>query len=285
MKMALDCAACFVRQATEAVKLAESDPARREQLLRQVISHIAEMSWEGSPPALAQQLHRLIREVVGDDDPYRAIKEELNTLTQSLLPAVQLAIAQQIDTREATVRIAIAGNMLNMGARSIEQTEAFPRYLQTIWDQPMAGDINELFRAAEGAHCILYLADNAGEIFFDRLLIEALPAEKITLAVRGAPALNDALMKDAEAAKLFEVVPIIDNGSDAPGTVLSQVSEEFRYWYDRADLIIAKGQGNYETLSDTDKHTFFLLTVKCPVIAEHIDEPVGHLVVKEVGMG
>jgi uncharacterized protein with ATP-grasp and redox domains len=121
---------------------------------------------------------------------------------------------------------------------------------------------------------------DAGEIVFDRLLIEALPTEKITVAVRGGPVLNDATLVDADTAGIPESAPVIANGSDAPGTLVGECSEEFRYWFDRADLIIAKGQGNYETLSDTTKAVFFLLAVKCPLIAAEIGAPVGALVAK-----
>ncbi|NQU08240.1 MAG: DUF89 family protein, partial [Candidatus Abyssubacteria bacterium] len=140
--------------------------------------------------------------------------------------------------------------------------------------------VEDLFRAAAGAEHILYLADNAGEIVFDRLLLEALPVEKITVAVRGAPVINDATMEDAETAGIPQIAPVIANGSDAPGTLVEECSEEFRSCFNVADLIIAKGQGNYETLSDARKHIFFLLSVKCQLIAADISAPVGALVVK-----
>jgi uncharacterized protein with ATP-grasp and redox domains len=127
---------------------------------------------------------------------------------------------------------------------------------------------------------ILYLADNAGEIVFDRLLIKALPMEKITVAVRGAPVINDATLEDAETAGIRGIVPVIVNGSDAPGTLVKECSDEFRRAFDHADLIVSKGQGNYETLSGTTKAVFFLLTVKCPIIGADIGAPVGSLVIK-----
>jgi uncharacterized protein with ATP-grasp and redox domains len=130
------------------------------------------------------------------------------------------------------------------------------------------------------AENILYLADNAGEIVFDRLLIEQLPMEKVVVAVRGLPAINDATIQDAKIAGITELVEVIDNGSDAPATILEDCSERFLDAFNRADLIIAKGQGNYETLSDIDKNIFFLLKAKCPVIAGHIGCEVGELILK-----
>jgi uncharacterized protein with ATP-grasp and redox domains len=152
--------------------------------------------------------------------------------------------------------------------------------LASLWEQPLAGDPQELFRAAAAAERILFLADNAGEIVLDRLLIEALPYHKVTVAVRGRPVLNDALHKDAILAGISALVPVIDNGSDAPGTVLADCSKAFLEHFHRADLIIAKGQGNYETLSQVAAPIFFLFTVKCPLVAAHIGSPTGTLVAK-----
>ena len=130
-----------------------------------------------------------------------------------------------------------------------------------------ADAVREFAQAAHKAQDILYLTDNAGEIVFDRLLIEQLPMDRITVAVKGSPIINDATRVDAETVGLTNMVSVIDNGSDAPGTMLEDCSRAFRDRFDRADLVVAKGQGNYETLSEVDKNIVFILKVKCPVIA------------------
>jgi hypothetical protein len=280
MKTTLECLPCFARQAAEAVALCTEDPARREAILRVVLHRIAETPWTGSPPEVGQRIHRMIRRETGRGDPYRQIKARMNRIAEELLPGLRKAMARQPDPREAAVRLAIGGNLLDAGAKTQIAPEDLPRFMETVWGRPLNGDAADLFQAAEEAHSILYLADNAGEIVFDRVLIEALPTEKVTVFVRGAPVLNDATMEDAVAAGLPEVAPVHDNGSDAPGTLLEDCSAEFRGWFERADLIIAKGQGNYETLSDTDPRIFFLFVVKCPVVAERVGAPVGSLVVR-----
>lgn len=283
MQTAIECIPCLARQAVEAVSLCIEDPARREAVLRRLLCEIANDTWAASPPVMGQQLHRVIRAELGDDDPYRDVKKRMNRAALDGLENWKREMERAVDPREAVVRLAIAGNLLDSGAKIQLAPEDLARQFQSIRTMPLAGDPLELFRAADQASCILYLADNAGEIMLDRLLIEALPTEKITVAVRGKAVINDATMADAELAGLPEIALVIDNGSDAPGTVLEECSEPFRNWYDRADLVIAKGQGNYETLSETAKPIFFLFTVKCPLVARKIGQPVGTLVVSRKG--
>lgn len=280
MKTLLECVPCFTRQALDAVLLATGDPRQQESLLRELLYDIAETDWQGTPPAMGQRIHRIIRQELGCADPYRAVKTRMNQMAARLVPAMRARIEAHPDPHEAAVRVAIGGNLLDVGAKTQIAAEDLPAHLETIWTRPLRGDLSGFFRAVEQARCILYLADNAGEIFFDRLLLEHLPTAKITVFVRGHPVLNDATAEDAVAAGLPDLVPVLDNGSDAPGTILEDCSEEFRGWFERADLVIAKGQGNYETLSEVDKDIYFLFTVKCPLVAAQIEEPVGSLVVK-----
>ena len=140
--------------------------------------------------------------------------------------------------------------------------------------------VDELHKQIREAKDILYLGDNAGEIVFDRLFIEQLPYQKLTYVVRGEPIINDVTIEDAREVDMCDLVEVIDNGSDAPGTILDNCSHEFQKRFAYSDLIIAKGQGNYETLSDVDQRIFFLLQVKCPVIARDIGCEVGSFVVK-----
>ncbi len=109
----------------------------------------------------------------------------------------------------------------------------------------------------------------------DRLLIEQLGPERVTVGVRGGPVLNDATLADASEVRMTELVDVIDNGSDAPGTILADCSDSFRERFDGADLVIAKGQGNFETLSGLNRHIVFLFKVKCPVVSREVGLPVG----------
>lgn len=283
MNTALACIPCFVRQAAEAVAMSTGDRRQKERLLRQLLHVIADADWAVMPVSISRRIQRRLRVETKQADPYRALKERMNRMALDLLPGLTEAARQQADPREAVVRLAIAGNLLDAGSKTRIAPEDLPACMNGIWEMSLVGDIGELFRAADAARSILYLADNAGEIVFDRLLLEALPAGKITVAVRGGPVLNDATLEDAETAGIPAVAPVISNGSDAPGTLIGECSEPFRRCFDRADLIIAKGQGNYETLAGTDKNIFFLLAVKCPLIAVEVGASVGALVVKRGG--
>ena len=285
MKTALECIPCFVRQAAEAVEMSGCSASCKERLLRRLLREIASADWAVMPVTIAQRIQRTVRDETEHRDPYRELKAKMNRTALDLLPALADTVRRQPDPRTAVVRLAIAGNLLDAGSKARLAPEDLPKRLSAIWDMPLVGNAADLFRAAEVAERILYLADNAGEIVFDRLLIEALPTEKITVAVRGAPVINDATMEDAHTAGIPAVAKVIDNGSDAPGTLLDECSQPFRLHFDDADMIIAKGQGNYETLSETNKHVFFLLTVKCPMIATDIGAAVGDLVVKRAMKG
>ncbi len=283
MKTSLECIPCLIRQATEAVEMSVGDPSLQASLLRSILHELAVADWATFPVCLSQQIHRRVRDATGQSDPYRSLKARMNRIALDLIPVFTETMLRQANPREAVTRLAISGNLLDSGAKTRLAPEELATRLEKLWDIPLAGDVDRFFRDAEKANRILYLADNAGEIVFDRLLIEALPTEKITVAVRGAPVLNDATSEDASTAGLDELVPVISNGSDAPGTLMDDCSVEFRHCFQMSDMIIAKGQGNYETLSDTSRPVWFLLTVKCPRIASHIGVPEGSLVAKVTG--
>ena len=213
--------------------------------------------------------------MTGVDDPYRAVKDRFNRMALDMLPELAGVVKQAADPLEMALRLAIAGNVIDLGVNGEITEDEARRCIQDALDGPFGGDVDAFRQAVSMATNILYLADNAGEIVFDRLLIEQLPSVRLTLAVRGRPILNDATMADAWTAGLCDIVKVIDNGSDVPGTILGDCSEAFRQQFAEADLIIAKGQGNFETLSDETADIYFLFKVKCPVIARHIGLPVG----------
>ena len=271
MKIGLECIPCFVRQAYEALSLVTNDQKIRERILTQVLLRLANKSFDNTPPSVGRDIHRIIRLLSGNNDPYIKIKRNSNKLARELMPSLKELIRSSADPFETAVRLAIAGNIIDYGQGDHITEEKIRKTVSRCLDQPISKhNINELKEEIDKASNILYLGDNAGEVFFDRLLIEELQGYPITFVVRGAPIINDALKNDAKMADLDKLVRVVDNGSDIPGTILEECSEEFKNRFMEADLVIAKGQGNYETLSEEQKKTFFLLKVKCPVISKDI---------------
>ena len=221
----------------------------------------------------------MIRELIGNNDPYRELKQRSNRSALRTCDELKEIVRTSEDPLETAVKLAIAGNIIDLGVKTSIKESEIERIISDSLITDFDGRQIEDFRnAVNQAKQILYLADNAGEIVFDRLLIEQLPAEKVTLVVKGKPVINDATIEDAEFVGLTEIVEVIDNGSDAPGTILEGCSQTFRNRFAKADLIIAKGQGNYETLSDVKKNIFFILKAKCHVIARDLGCEVGEMI-------
>lgn len=275
VRTSLDCIACLIRQTVEASRFVSADPALHERVLRDVLRMAAELDLSQAPPLLTQQVQRHVRALTGADDPYRKLKQRANEVALAALPALAAEVRSSPDPLSAALRLAIAGNTMDAGAGGAGSVEGIEQELSVAYERPFHGDIDEFRRAIGSARRILFLTDNTGEIVIDRLLAERLPLGETTFAVRGAPVLNDATRADARFAGLDRLAEVIDNGSDAPGTVLEDCSPEFRRRFAAADLIIAKGQGNYETLSEEPRDIFFLFAVKCDVVARHVGLPRG----------
>lgn len=268
MKTYAKCLPCFVRQAAEGAALVTDDEALQEAILRAAFKTLSEMDMTPCPPVMGQTIHRLIRDLSGVDDPYAAVKEEFNQRALALAPQLRQRIQAASNPLETAVRFAIAGNVIDFGVSDSHLAHDIENLLEEALHAPLdTTALQHLAPNLDQARHILFLADNTGEIVFDGLLLEQLPCDKVTLAVRGGSIINDATLDDARSLGLTDLVHTIDNGSDAPGTLLDDCHEEFRRAYDQADLIIAKGQGNYESLHDADKHIFFLFKAKCEVTA------------------
>ncbi|RLB30909.1 MAG: hypothetical protein DRG87_03835 [Deltaproteobacteria bacterium] len=284
VKIGLECIPCFVRQAYEAVRFVTDDQKSRERIVKQVLFRMANESFDKTPPSVGGDIHRIVRCLSGERDPYLEIKKDSNELAMRLMPSFKAHIRSSPDPFETALRLAIAGNVIDSAQGDRISEQVIQDAVSQSLDQSISKDIiNELREQIGKATHILYLGDNAGEIVFDRLLIEELDGCHITFAVRGAPILNDALIDDARMAGLDTLVEVVDNGSDVPGTILEECSDDFRRSFMDTDLVIAKGQGNYETLGEEQKKIFFLLQAKCPVIARDIGCEQGDMAIVKKG--
>lgn len=278
MRTYLDCYPCFLRQALTAARLAGATETLEREVVHQVLELLRDLPDAATPPVVADRVHRLVRAAAGHDDPYVAVKASTTAAAMALYPRLTALVASSPDPFETAVRVAIAGNVIDLGVR--DDVPDLSETVERVLAAPLAiDDLAELRDAVGAADTILYLADNAGETVFDRVLVETLP-HPVVYAVKGGPVLNDATRADAEAAGLHLCATVVDTGSDAPGTTASLCSSEFRALLADATVVIAKGQANYETLSEAGPRVFCLLQVKCPVIARDADVPVGSVVVR-----
>jgi uncharacterized protein with ATP-grasp and redox domains len=280
MKTFFECIPCFIRQALDAVRLVTDDETVHERLLREVLQAAGRMDLRQSPPAMGQHIHRLIRRLTGESDPYRKAKDQFNRMALELYPNLRARVECSGAPLETALRLAIAGNVIDMGVNAHLDESHVYEAIENALSAPLNGDMMAFSEAMSGARRILYLTDNAGEIVFDRLLLERMLLERVTVVVKGSAVINDATMADAQAAGIRDLVEVIDNGSDAPGTILEDCSVAFRHRFDEAGVVIAKGQGNYETLDEAEKDIFFAFKVKCPVVARDLDCHVGSLILR-----
>ncbi|MCD6453539.1 MAG: DUF89 family protein [Dehalococcoidales bacterium] len=283
MKTYLDCIPCFLRQALAAARAATDDEQVHHRVLKLVAPRIVELPLEVTPPEIAQQVYRVVAEVTGNSDPYRKEKDRANQQALALYPQAKKIVAQSDDPLLSACKLAIAGNTIDLGPSSgyadiggiVEQALVTPFGVNDY-----AGFRKSLSRCRH----ILYLGDNAGEIVLDKILIEELRRLKdisLDFVVREKPIINDATLADARYIGLDEVTNIVSSGSDAPAIVLAQCSPEVLRLYNTADVIIAKGQGNYESLSGERRNIFFLLRAKCQLVARQLGVNVGDAILKQ----
>lgn len=286
MLTSINCLPCFVKHCCDITKRATDDPAVIEKIMRGVLSELAKQDLAQSPPEIVQKLHKIVKETTGINDFFSAEKSYFNKMMLDLEPALDAEIRASSDPLLAAVKFAIAGNVIDFG---VYHTLSDQQVLDALHEAVAHEFTTEYDRFRDDllkAKTIFYIADNAGEIVLDKLLIRQIidlkGADGITLAVRGYPTLNDVTREDADLVGLTEMVQIVDNGFDAPGTVLHQAGKEYREKFDSADMIIAKGQGNFETLSAEAGNIYFLLKAKCPAIADNIGVAVGTLILKHI---
>jgi uncharacterized protein with ATP-grasp and redox domains len=231
-------------------------------------------------PELATAIHRLARKSLNNKDLYFTEKQNANAQLIKLYDTWQNIIKNSLNPIHTAAKLAVVGNIIDYGAHLLQ--DDMIGQINNLLQKTLAVDnSNELFDAIKNAKSILYLADNNGEIIFDKLFIETINHPNITVAVRGEAVINDVTVSDVENIGLNKICKIISNGYDAPSTILKYCSKEFIDTYNNADLIIAKGQGNFEGLIDENRENlFFMLMAKCTPMANILNVKTGDLIIK-----
>jgi len=263
--------------------MATRDEAVREKILREVMKELLRIDWRARPPEIGRRVHRVVRTGSGVDDPYDGVKKKYNDLALSLYPKLSAMVEKSADPLLTAVKLAIAGNIVDFGALTefdLEET------INEVMSKGFAiDDFDILEHKLQHAKTMLYIADNAGEIVLDKLFIETMltirKLEQITFVVKGGPIINDATQKDVHHITLAKLPHIkfftVSNGD--PDTGPERGSPEFLQMLKETDLNIAKGQGNYEALSE-QRNIFFLLMAKCPIVADDLGVDTGDIVLK-----
>ena len=267
MRIAADCFPCIFHQILKTGRLGSASEASIVRAIRDFSAAVNRLSPQVTPAEAGGIAYRILSQATGVADPYAAVKRECIKEALAFLPAVKEIVAAAEDKLLAAVKAAIAGNVIDFGVASDADMLG---QVQKLMHQDLAvNHLAEFKRRLAEARTVLYLADNAGETVFDLVLIEAL-AKPVQYAVRGGPIINDATLEDAILSGLKGVARLVSTGCTMPGTIPSLCSEEFQKTLKGADLIVSKGQGNYEGLSDERLPVFFLLTAKCEAVARDL---------------
>jgi uncharacterized protein with ATP-grasp and redox domains len=275
MKTFPECIPCFIRQSIQAAKFAGAPPVKQKEIADKIEDYLKNINMEDIPPKTSRNMHIEIRKLLNNEDPYKTVKDKYNAIALSMYDRLKEIVNQAEDKLLTALRIAIAGNVIDFGAQIEFELE------QDIKDVAIF-DYERLKEKLEKEKEILYLGDNTGETVFDRVFIEEIKKiynSKIIYAVKESPIINDATKEDAIFAGLDKVAEIISTGCNSPGIVLEYCNKNFIDLFNNSNLIISKGQGNFETLEQEKKSVFFLFKIKCNVVADYLGVPKESIVI------
>ncbi len=271
------CKTCFLKTYQLLFEKFNVNLAHRQQFTS-IYQETILQSQHLSSPEIQRELNKAFCRIISVKDPFYEEKAQSNRIALELYKEWKPKVLSSIDPFDLALRLSIAGNIMDYGANNkfdIHET------IKTVLTAPLAIDHSTILKnKIRKANKILVLGDNAGEIVFDKLFIETSMHHEVFYAVKGAPVLNDVTTTDAKEIEMHLIADVISNGFDAPSTVLNKCTKEFLDVYFSSDLIISKGQGNYEGLMGTnDTRIFFLLVAKCDVIAEKLKVNIGDFII------
>ncbi|MBM3705214.1 MAG: DUF89 family protein [Actinobacteria bacterium] len=276
MKIYLECIPCHIRSAINSAMLLTDDVEKINRTIKEVLLKASEFMSYKNLFEIYYDIQTIVKKNIPDGDPYRQFKEEFNEICLSVSSELKKRIEDSGDWFDTALRICLAGNSIDVMQGKRMTRKSLLNAIDNAVLQPVDNAaLNRLKSGIEKASNILFIGDNAGEIVFDRIFIEFLNQKfnkegKITYVVRGGPTLNDSTIEDAEMVGMRKVAAVITTGADMPVAYFPKCSEQFISAYKNADLVISKGQGNLEALLEENKNIFFLLKIKCDVIAKFL---------------
>ncbi len=287
LRIKLECLPCTLSTGVRMAKIATCNLELQRVAVQEIARRLGEVTWEEAPLDLSYIIQHIVARITGVRDPYQEIKRRSNSVILRRYEELRAKIRDATDPLEAAVKLAIAGNIIDLGPYAEVDLD---QPLMRISDNLAINDFPAFRRGVMESKSLLYFLDNAGEIVFDKLLIETMIDlrgrffDRVGLVVKEAPLVNDATLEDAMEIGLTE----IQNASimlvgDGHGAAPSFSSREVENWINDYDLVIFKGQANFEIFED--KRGFFMLIAKCPVIAEALGVKVGDMVLKHSAHG
>jgi uncharacterized protein with ATP-grasp and redox domains len=274
MKLDPECIPCVVGQAYRTAKLlAPANAQLQLKVIKEVCKTVDSIDLNSAAPMFSSTMQSIVEKTLGTKNPYKKAKEENLRKARRFIKYLEIMVNSSNDRLETALRVAIMGNTIDLAANpkfSIEQE--VNRITANKIDSEAVRSLREDLK---GASIVLYIGDNYEEALFDKILLEQIDAKRLVFAVRSYPILNDITLEDAKNLGIDKVCEVIESGSKIAGTDLNQCTPEFLDLFNKADVVIAKGQGNYETLMEVERPIYFLFKVKCEAIARRSGLPVG----------
>jgi damage-control phosphatase, subfamily I len=278
MKSETACINCVFKQAFNTAKYATDNLEERLEIIERLIRIAGEFDLNDAPTILSKNAYRICEEVTGNKDPYASEKRMTNETAMKELPFIEKCIEEADDSLSAALHAAAAGNVIDCG---IDQKYDLEKDIKKFLKIPFTRNHIEQFKKdMKTAEKILILGDNAGEIVFDTLLVKELKkyVKEIVYCVKSGPIINDATMEDAVSVGMVNCADsIIETGSDDIGVNWNNCSKIFKDEFFSSDIVISKGQGNFESCCDVEHNIYFLLKAKCDIIAENTKVALGDL--------
>ncbi len=260
-------------QTLRAARLASSDEEVIKKALDKTAMFIQDMPMHYTPPQIGEYIYSYVSETTETNDPYYDIKRKNIAKAFELYSSFEKRMSEEEDSFKAAVMLAIAGNVIDLGVKGFVDIESeIVMILNRFTTLP---DLEIFKEKIKKSKTILYIGDNSGEAVFDLFLLDKLKSKKLYFAVRDIPVINDITVTEAGIIGIDKYAKVISSGVKAPGTVIDRASPEFKKLFNSADVVISKGQGNYEALSGVERDIFFLLIAKCFVIARDIGTKIG----------
>ncbi len=277
MKIQEKCIPCIVNQALKVADMVGLED--KEQLLRKVFTYLSQVDFKASStPELIGEIFALLKKEIGNEDPYKETRLQYNQMFLEQIPELEQEINRAENPFLEAIKYAIIGNVIDFNPiHNLLLSDIEACFLRLKEEQLEINHSNILMHEIRNADTILYLGDNCGEICLDKILIKKIkelnPSCHVFFGTRGEAVVNDSVEEDAYLVGIDDYATVISNGDSSLGTVLYRTSKRFQDIYQNADVVIAKGQANYECLSNENKNIYFLLMTKCSVIANDIGVP------------